>query len=189
MSIRCNVIFFLLFVSGYQSLEAMAVQGIYLHPKVGKPAAVLTTVMEFIETPITYKQMMTALSETKLDVIFQKSDLIGSTYTLFLPTDVAFDQFGRLGLLRSKENIAPDPDRQKKYEQFVKYHMLKNIVTIKGLMNAGRPLQTEAGASLSPDDIGEILFSVELKGGIVHVIKKVLINPELKDYLYPRTAR
>jgi uncharacterized surface protein with fasciclin (FAS1) repeats len=144
--------------------------------------------MEFLEMQISFKQLATVLTETRLDRLVQKFDLIGGRFTLFAPTDMAFDQFGRLGLLRSKVETNPDPERQKKYVKFMKYHLVKDLLSKSEMSNLRRAITTEAGTQLLPADIGEILFSITLKNGIVHVIKKVLIDPDLKDYLYPKNA-
>lgn len=153
-----------------------------------KSLDVTTNIMQFLEMQISFKQLTTTLTETRLDSLLQKFDLIGARFTLFAPTDMAFDQFGRLGLLRSKDQTNPDPERQKKYVKFVQHHLVKDLLSKSEMSNLRRTITTEAGAQLLPADIGEILFSITLKNGIVHVIKKVLINPDLKDYLYPKNA-
>jgi len=160
-----------------------------------------TTVMEFLERRWSFNRFSAALNETGIDAQLRKQNLIGAKFTLFAPTDRAFDAFGRMGLLRSpdprilttsfdptdpfpsKPTASPNPDRQAAYVKFMQYHIIKGKLSKNQINRRRRSIKTLAGNRLNPDDIGRILFSVRLYNGVIHVVDKVLVNPELKPFL------
>ena len=135
------------------------------------------TIVKFLKENSSFQTLSSLLFETRIDSVLNKKGLIGR-YTLFAPTDRAFSQFGRLGLLRGKEQENKD-----RLKEFVHFHLVRNKFSRKKLKSRSRGFKTYAGERLKLDDIGRILYSIDLKNGIIHVIDHVLVNPELEEVL------
>ncbi len=116
-------------------------------------------------------------------------------YTIFAPTDYAFNVFGKVGFLQEK-------GREELFTKFIKAHILKGVVRRKQMKSQTRPFRTEAGSKVrlwvdykqkvfyvyarrdaSVNERAKILYSVETDNGMVHVIDKVLVFNQLKDNL------
>lgn len=160
-----------------------------------------TTLMELLERRWRFGRLSTVFNETGQDAQLRKQGLIGATFTILAPTDRAFDAFGKIGLLRSpdpripitsfdptdpypsKPSASPDTKKQDAYIKFAQYHIIKGKVSQDQIRRRRRSIRTLAGKRLNPNEIREILFSIHLHSGIIHVIDKVLINPDLKKFL------
>ncbi|MFH1831304.1 MAG: fasciclin domain-containing protein [bacterium] len=114
-------------------------------------------------------------------------------YTIFAPTDAAINGFGKIGLLR-------DPGNDKLFLDFVKSHIIAGSISRSGLRSLSSGIKTltdnkiyvaEANKTFYVYSIShlpsleraQVLYSVEVDNGIVHVIDKVLIQPALKARL------
>ena len=91
---------------------------------------------------------------------------------MLAPTDVALNTFGQLGALRGTPL----------YEDFFKFHILPGIWQRKRL-RSNRATKTLSEKTLQLKDIGKILYSIETDNGIIHVIEKVLLSPDVKKKL------
>ena len=141
-----------------------------------------SSIQNFLANPGSFSQMSRLLAETRLDALLSKGKLIGGgPYTLIAPTDAAFSTFGRLGLLTNTKNTA---NNAANLEKFVKYHILPGRRRKKSLRPRSRE-RTLTDEALEIDFLDNILYSIDVDNGIIHVIDKVLVNPALKKIIYP----
>ena len=141
------------------------------------------TVMGFLERSGNFKQMYALFDELLLDTKLGKNNLIGANngkYTVFLPTDDAMVRFGKLGLLRTPEAV-----KKGLLAKFVHYHIVPDAVSRRALKEGPkRYLSTLSKRNLWRQNIPKPIYTVEVVNGIIYVLDKVLINPELKDILH-----
>ncbi|MFH0898745.1 MAG: fasciclin domain-containing protein [bacterium] len=115
-------------------------------------------------------------------------------YTIFAPTDYAFNVFGKVGFLQVK-------GREVLFSKFVQTHIVEGKIKRDDMKPRTRPYKTVAGNTYiyvdykqkgfyvyarrdaPADERAQILYSVETDNGIVHVIDKVLIFEQLKSNL------
>ncbi len=136
------------------------------------------TIIDYLRDPGSFGQLYSLLQASNLDIRLYKT--LEKNFTLFAPTDRAFAEFGRVGLLRGEKN-------KKKLITFMKYHILKRRRSVKQIKRRGS-FKTLAKEPLDKEELGEILYSVKVENGIVHVIDRVLVPPSLKkdSTLYPK---
>lgn len=130
-----------------------------------------TSIMTVISTPTTFDLLVGELMSAKVNLLLNKA--IGDKkVTLLAPTDKALNAFGQIGALRGTPLL----------EQFLKFHMLEGAVTRKRL-RSNRTVKTLSGKTLQTKDIGKISYSIETDNGMIHVLEKVVIHPDVKKTL------
>lgn len=129
------------------------------------------SIMSIIRFPATFQVFASELQLSKVCVFLEKNE--GNIkYTCFAPTDAAFNQFGKIGVLRGTPL----------YEEFLKFHILPGLWTRKKIQS-NRTAKTMATRQLNLREVGKILYSIETDNGILHIIEKVLIHPDVKKKL------
>jgi uncharacterized surface protein with fasciclin (FAS1) repeats len=130
-----------------------------------------TSSMSVLSNPGTFNILVNELQATKINTLLEKN--VGEKkVTLLAPTDAALNVFGQLGALRGSTLD----------ESFLKFHILYGLWPRKRL-RANRTAKTLAEKPLNLKDIGKILYSIETDNGIIHVIDKVVIHPDIKKKL------
>ena len=138
----------------------------------------ITNVYDFLRNPGTFVRLVKSLESTGFDTPLIKTTG-GKKYTILAPTDRAFEEFGRLGLLRGNDDKSKEA-----FKKFVGYHLIKGKKTVKNLKRK-RQWKTASGERLETKDFkSNILYSMKFKNGVVHVTDKVLVSPEMKKYLF-----
>lgn len=131
-----------------------------------------TSIMSTLSTPCTFTSLVSELQATKINTLLEKN-AGDKKFTLLAPTDAALNAFGQLGALRGTPLN----------EAFLKFHILNGVWQRKRL-RANRTAKTLAEKSLNLKDVGKILYSIETDNGIIHVIDKVLLHPDVKKKLH-----
>ena len=136
-----------------------------------RPADAFTSSMSVLRSPGTFTILVNELQATKVNALLEKN--VGEKkVTLLAPTDVAFNAFGQLGALRGTPLD----------EAFLKFHILQGLWPRKRL-RANRTARTLAEKPLNLKDVGNILYSIETDNGIIHVVDKVALHPDVKKKL------
>lgn len=139
----------------------------------------VVTIYQFLENPASFEQLRALLKETQLDIYIRQEGIAGYDFTLFAPTDHALSQFGKVGLLRNPNNVV---STRNLLTDFVKYHLVQEKI-IPRKLRGRREMKTLAGKLLKKKQIGKILYTVELPHGVIYVVDRVLINPDLHEVL------
>ena len=130
-----------------------------------------TSIMYILRNPTSFNVVVGELQTTRLDALLEKNR--GNEKITFLaPTDQALNFFGQLGALRGTPLL----------ESFLKFHMLDGLWTRKRI-RANRTARTLSGKPLNLRDIGRILYSIETDNGMIHIIEKVVLHPDVKKKL------
>ncbi|MBM3886470.1 fasciclin domain-containing protein [Candidatus Dependentiae bacterium] len=130
-----------------------------------------TSIMTILRSPVSFAVLVGELQATKIGALLEKKQG-EKKVTLLAPTDTAFNAFGQLGALRGTPLI----------EDFLKFHILQGAWNRKRL-KANRTAKTLADKPLNLRTIGKILYSIETDNGIIHVVDKVALHPQVKKKL------
>lgn len=130
-----------------------------------------TSIMSVLSQPVTFGVLVGELQTSKVTKLLDKNTG-DKKVTLLAPTDKALNIFGQLGALRDTPLI----------EDFLKFHILEGAWTRKRL-RSNRTGKTLSGKILHTKDIGKILYSIETDNGMIHVIEKVVLHPDIKKKL------
>lgn len=136
-----------------------------------------TSIMYYLSNAGIFNQFSNLLVEAQADTWLNKVNLVGAEngFTVFAPTDKAFFDFGRIGILRGT------PEKRAFLEKFIKFHIVPRKLTRAQIRPGSKNrFDTLTEKKLDIGMIGTVLYSVEVSNGVIYVVDSVLINPELK---------
>ena len=143
-----------------------------------------TSIMYYLSNAGLFNQFSNLLVEAQADTWLSKVNLFGAEdgFTVFAPTDKAFFDFSRIGILRDA------PEKRPLLEKFIKFHIVPRKLSRSQLRpKSGSRFDTLAEKKLDVNAIGTVLYSVEVSNGVIYVVDKVLVNPDLKAF-FPEAA-
>lgn len=130
-----------------------------------------TSIMSVLNNPGSFSVLVGELQSSKTSMLLDKNSS-DSKITLLAPTDKALNDFGQIGALRGTPLL----------ELFLKHHMMSGRWDRKRL-RSHRTAQMISEKQMNLKDIGKIAYTVETDNGIIHVIHKVVLHPEVKKKL------
>lgn len=130
-----------------------------------------TSIISVLSSPVTFGVLIGELQTSKVSSLLDKHTG-DKKITLLAPTDKALNDFGQLGALRGTPLL----------EDFLKFHILEGTWSRKRL-RSNRAAKTVGGKALQTKDLGKILYSIEVDNGMIHVIEKVVLHPDVKKKL------
>lgn len=134
------------------------------------------TALDVLEKFSVCSRFLDEIKNIKRDTLLVKQRLTGGDITLFIPTNDAMITFGKVDLLRSTK-----PEDVTLLTKFVDYHFVQETIAPAGLKNSQRRVKTISKKEYKLADVASFVeYSIETDDSIVHVIKNVLIDPELK---------
>lgn len=149
--------------------------GLFLTVPIAARKIIDLSIFDWIQNPGSFATLTQLLSETQTDVNVNK---LLDQRTIFAPTDTAFKEFARIGLLDGSQHT----ENRKK---FMNYLIVQKGVPPEVVNQLGTKLPTIAGPQIDTDEIGKILYYQKVKNGYIYVIDQVPVNPELKNIIYP----
>lgn len=128
------------------------------------------TIFDWLSSPGAFSRVVRLLAQTRADAYLSRNE----ERTIFAPTDEAFDEFGRLGLLDG-------PEKVEKKKQFASFLICPKIIELRELKKSGAKFTTMANATINAGQLGKVLYSIKVDNGMIYVVSKVPINPNLKN--------
>lgn len=130
-----------------------------------------TTIMSALNNPVSFGALVGELQNSRTNILLERTST-NDKITLLAPTDKALNDFGQVGALRGTPLL----------EKFLKHHMIEGRKDRKWL-RSHRTAQMMSGKQINLKDIGKIAYTIETDNGIIHVIHKVVLHPDVKKKL------
>ena len=130
-----------------------------------------TSIMSALNNPGSFSVLVGELQSSKTAMLLDKINT-KEKMTLLAPTDKALNDFGQIGALRGTPLL----------EQFLKHHMIEGLKDRKWL-RSHRTAQMLSGKQINLKNIGKIAYTIETDNGIIHVINKVVLHPDVRKKL------
>ncbi len=134
------------------------------------------SIFDWIRAPGSFSILLQLLAETRTDANVNK---LLDQRTLFAPTDNAFKQFCRLGLLDGSQNSV---ENKKKFTNFL---IVAKLIQANELENPAAKFPTMSGNQISVSQIGKVFYGHKTENGKIYVIDTVPVDPDLEKIIYP----
>lgn len=131
------------------------------------------SIFDCIQSPGSFATLTTLLSETQMDAQVNKWL---DPRTIFAPTDKAFKDFSRLGLLDGQA------DNRKK---FVNFFIVPRVVKQEEVNGNNATFTTLNGNKMKISQVGKILYGITVQNGVIYVIDTVPVDPDLQKIVFP----
>jgi uncharacterized surface protein with fasciclin (FAS1) repeats len=121
------------------------------------------TIIDVAERSGKFGTLLKALEAAELTALLEGD----GPYTLFAPTDAAFDELPEGAL----DELLGD---KAKLTALLKYHLVLGRISAAEILSS-KTLETASGQALPTDGLGVVRADVRARNGVIHVVDKVVL--------------